>query len=243
MQKETSLEVAEHQSTTEYHDPTDNDRPPLVIDTRWHSYEENKLIKRYLACHHTIHIEDEDAEPGDYINSIHDSREELHLLSAAPIGQAAQDGHRPLYEHDTGAKKRRINTDSASGSILMEVLGTSYTKTHDLTPTGQQQHSRSNNHWSARSSAPITGISTIMDTDTRDEDDSTAHEEDYELHARAEEAKEKSPRDNFLKTPTTNTPTAPKKTKQTPAPNAPNTKTSAATTTLPGTVPMTTEYL
>ena len=28
MQKETPLKVAEHQSTTEYHDPTDNDRPP-----------------------------------------------------------------------------------------------------------------------------------------------------------------------------------------------------------------------
>jgi len=218
----------------EYYDPTDSDRPPLKIDVRWYPCEESKLIKRYLACHYTILLDDEDAEPEEYINSIHDSREELHTISAAPIGQAAQDGLRPLYESDASTKKRRISADSPSGSILMDVLGKS---TRDLTPAGQHRHLKNSNPWPASNALP-TNSSTRTDTHAFTESSSTMQEEDNENQDAAEEANGKGVREQFLKTSMAKPAPATAKPRQSAASNMKHTKSNGATTTTPTTTPM-----
>ena len=110
----------------------------------------------------------------------------------------------------------------------MDVLGTS---TRDFTPAGQRRYQKNSNPWPASSALP-TNSSTLMNTDAPTET-SSIHEEDNDDQDATREVKEKSVRDQFLKTPT-NKP-APAKTKagQSAAANMTNTKPNGATASPP----------
>ena len=81
-------------------DPTDLNRPLLLIDTKWFLHESCRLVKGYLACNHNLRIDETSMSTAQQLNIIEESREQLESHSVSQ-GSYVYKGTRPLYKNST----------------------------------------------------------------------------------------------------------------------------------------------
>jgi hypothetical protein len=133
-------------------DPTDRNRPPLFIDTKWFLHESCRLVKGYLACAHNLRIDETSMTTAQQLNIIEESREQLEPHSVSQGSYVY--GARPLYEPSTASyhlqKKRRHATEGkedgqedtddkmTSGEVHAHILQPTPLTTNESRPTTHQ---------------------------------------------------------------------------------------------------------